>query len=138
MIEKFEDLDLKDEDTIEQVEVKVQEKLGLSIIDMKTALSEAVIKGAEELTLEFVNMAPLGDYSRLLEDNDSMAEFLKSEGHKTEHWKLYGVKTCNSNDKLITFEFANLSVDEGEALQGFVYVSVQGKIKHAFAQNSDN
>lgn len=134
MIEKFEDLDLQTEDTMEQVDTKVQEKLGLSVADMRQALSAHVIDKAESLTHEFVNFAPLGDYGNLLEDNDSMAEFLKTEGHKPEHWKLYGVRVSDVNPNLLSFNFSNDAVDDGEIFQGFVFVSFQGKIKHAFAQ----
>lgn len=134
MIEKLEDLDLQVEDSMEQVEVKVQEKLGISVMEMRAALSSHVVEKAESLTHEFVNIAPLGDYGALLEDNDSMAEFLKTEAHKPEHWQLYGVRTSDVNPNLLSFNFSNDSVDDGDVFQGFVFVSLQGKIKHAFAQ----
>jgi hypothetical protein len=134
MIEKMEDLDLQVEDTMEQVQQKIQEKLGVSILELQQALSNHVVEKAESLTHEFVNIAPLGDYSKLLEDNDSMAEFLKTEGHKPEHWILYGVRVSDVNPNLLSFNFTNDAVDDGEIFQGFVFVSFQGKIKHAFAQ----
>jgi hypothetical protein len=111
MIEKFEDLDLQDVDTMEQVADKIREKLGVSIEEMQQALSSHVVEKAEALTHEFVNIAPLGDYSKLLEDNDSMAEFLKTEGHKPEHWVLYGVRQSDVNENLISFKFFN-KIDE--------------------------
>lgn len=138
MIDNFEDLGLDDKDEMPQVEQKIQEKLGLTVAEMKAALGDYVQGHAEELTHEFVNMAPLGDYSKLLEDNDSMSEFLKTEGFKSEHWELRGIRASDVQKNLLSFEFANKSVDDGESFQGFVYVSFQGKIKHAFAQGCDN
>jgi hypothetical protein len=134
MIEKFEDLDLQDADNMTQVEQKIQEKLGVSVQEMREALSKYTIENAERLTHEFVNMAPLGDYSNLLEDNDSMAQFLKNEAHKPEHWLLFGVRVSDVNPSLLSFNFSNDSIDDGEIFNGFVFVSMQGKIKHAFAQ----
>jgi hypothetical protein len=156
MIEKFEDLGFGalDEEvegepaptSIEEynnqrmakAEAIIKEKLGLSVDELKQRLSSYVVANAEELTLTLVNIAPLGDYSKLLEDNDGMAEFLKSEAHKVEHWKLNKISPSDVNDKLLSFEFANDSIDDGESFQGFVFVSFQGKIRHAFAQGCDN
>ena len=135
MIEKFEDLEFETADTIESVEAKVQEKLGITVQEMKEALSVSVSQYAEILaSTEFVNIAPLGDYGALIEDNDGMAEFLRTEAHKPEHWQLSGVNVTEDGKKLLTFNFANDSVDDGDVFQGFVYVSFDGKIKHAFSQ----
>lgn len=134
MIEKFEELGLQEADKMDAVEQKIQEKLGIKVEEMRIALSKHVLEKAEELTHEFVNMAPLGDYSKMLEDNDSMAEFLRTEAHKPEHWVLYSVRQSDTNDKLITFDFKNKSIDDGEVFTGFVFVSKSGVIRHAFAQ----
>lgn len=156
MIESFEDLDLKNvlkpediegpvqplspeeewKQTLAKMDTIFQEKLGVSIEQLKQSLSEYVVSHAEELTHEFVNIAPLGDYSKLLEDNDSMAEFLKTEAHKSEHWYLVGISPSDVQKNLISFSFGNKAVDDGENFEGFVYVSFQGKIRHAFAQGS--
>jgi len=134
MVEKFADLGLDKADSIEEVEKKIQEMLGVSVLEMRQALSSYVLDKAEDLTHEFVNVAPMGDYGKLLEDNDSMADFFKTEAHKTEHWLLKEVAPSDVNKELITFRFANDAVDDGDIFTGFVYVSMLGKIKHAFAQ----
>lgn len=134
MIEKFEDLGLEPHNILEEVEPKIQDKLGITIQEMKAAIGVSVIENADELATEFVNIAPLGDYSKLLEDNESMAEFLKTEAYKEEHWHLTGIRILDEKKKLLTFYFSNDSVDDGELFQGFAYVSFEGKIKHAFAQ----
>ena len=136
MIEKFEDLELTDDiDTTEKVDIKLQEKLGLSVASLQDILSKWLLDNAETLTLDFANIAPLGNYENLLEDNDGMANFLKSEAHKPEHWILHAVR-MSPNDKhnLIVFDFVNKAVDDGDVLKGLVFVSLQGKVKHVFAQ----
>lgn len=127
-------LGLTDEDTADTVALKVQEKLGTSLGLMQEALSKATIERAEEFTLELPNIAPHGEYEKLIEDNDGMAEFLKTEAHKPENWKLYGIKMSDVKKELISFVFHNMAVDDGESFTGFVFVTKMGKIKHAFAQ----
>lgn len=156
MIETFEDLgfhELGKEEDIEgpvqpidpveeakqfvaQIDSILQEKLGVSIELLKKQLSDYTVAHAEELTHDFVSVAPYGDYSKLLEDNDSMAEFFKTEAHKIENWRLVGITPSDVKKDLITFNFSNKSVDDGDNFEGFVYVSFQGKIRHAFAQGS--
>lgn len=125
-------LDLKDEDTAETIAAKVQEKMGVSFGQMQEALAKSLVDRAEEMTLEMMNIAPHGDYEKLIEDNDGMADFLKTEAQKPENWKLYGIKSSDVKKDLISFVFVNMAVDDGDKLQGFVFVSKTGKIKHAF------
>lgn len=134
MIEKFSDLELEKVETEAEVSALLFEKLGISISEMKKALSSAVIASAYELTHEMTNIAPLGDYSNLLEDNDSMAEFLHTEAHKEEHWLLEQANVSDVQSTLLVFKFGNNAIDDGTVFKGFVYMSFQGKIKHAFAQ----
>jgi hypothetical protein len=134
MIESIADLGLDEADKVEDIEKKLQEKLGITVKEMQEHLSSYVKEHAEELTHEFVNIAPMGKYDELLEDNDSMAEFLKTEAHKPEHWLLYSIRQNETNQTLISFDFKNAAVDEGESMEGFVFVSKSGKIRHAFAQ----
>lgn len=138
MVEKFADLGLEKAESIEEAEKMIQEKLGITSLEMKQALSNYVVDKAESLTHEFVNIAPLGDYGKLLEDNDGMAEFLKTEAHKPEHWELQAVRASDVNENLLSFEFGNKAVDDGDIFKGFVFVSLQGKIKHAFAQGDNS
>lgn len=126
-------LDIEDEDGAEEVIKKVEAKMGTSIQTMRESLSQWVIQHAEEMTLDFVNIAPLGDYEKLIEDNDGMAEFLKTEGHKPEHWKLYGIRMSDYNKSLISFTFVNMAVDEGESLKGSVFTNKTGVVRHSFA-----
>jgi hypothetical protein len=159
MIEKFEDLGLDDLDKdleemikdkksidieefnefrMKRAESLIQEKLGLSIDELKSALSNYTVANADELSDQFVNIAPLGDYGELLETTDEKITFLKGEGALAKHWLLRAIRKSDIKENLISFEFLNDSVDDGDVFQGFVYVSFQGKIRHAFTQGCDN
>ena len=139
MIEKFEDLkldDLKLDETLdEKLDLILKEKLDLTISVLQNSLSNWLQNNAEKLALTLPNIAPKGDYEHLLEDNDSMSEFLKNEAHKPEYWKVVCIR-ADKNPKLnlIIFDFDNTAVDDGGMLKGLVFVSMQGKIKHTFAQ----
>jgi hypothetical protein len=127
-------LGLTDDDTAETIAVKVQEKMGVSLNLMRERLSQVLVDKAEEFTLELPNIAPLGDYGKLLEDNDQMALFLKEEANKSEYWKLYGLKASDVKKDLVSFIFVNMAVDDGDVFKGFVFLSKTGKIKHVFVQ----
>lgn len=160
MIDKFEDLGVNEIELFEDIEgpvqpvpyeqlhkeyiakidARVQERLGISFDTMKQLLSDYTISHAEEMTHDFVNITPFGDYGKMLEDNDGMADFLKAEAHKVEHWHIKSIRQSEhkSMPNMITFHFYNKSVDEGESMFGYVYVNFEGKVKHAFAQADDN
>ena len=87
--------------------------------------------------MDFVNIIPYGDYDRIIEDNKAMVNFLRDHASKENNWELYSVTMCDTHDNLISFYFKNQSVDDGDALCGFVYVSFDGKIKHTFAQGEN-
>jgi hypothetical protein len=127
-------LDDEKEESVQQKIDKIQAKLGVTNEQLLQALSTYVVEHAVPLTSEFVNIAPLGDYSKLLEDSESMAQFLVTEAHKPEHWDLYQVKLSQVNQELVVFEFVNKAIDDGDAMSGFIYVSFEGAIKHVFAQ----
>lgn len=131
-VNKFFGFDKDDEP--ENLIKKVEEKFGSPVLQMQQALSKSVSERAEELTLELPNIAPLGDYENLLENNDDMADFLKGEAGKPEHWKMMGISVNDYKKELLSFSFFNQAVDDGTTLQGFVFTSKAGKIKHAFAQ----
>lgn len=125
---------LTDDDKIEDATRKVETKLGISVETMQQQLSSYVIDHAEELSLNLPNIAPLGDYGKLLENNDDMTQFLKEEGNKVEHWKLCAIAQSPINKSLLSFKFFNSGVDDGNTLTGFVFASKSGKIRHAFCK----
>lgn len=133
-MEDFKELDFLPEDTEETIEVKLKEKLGLSLLTLKETLTTFVVDKAEELTHQFVNIVPYGDYDKILENNDDMATFLKAEASKPENWKLQYIETTKSAVPMLQFSFKNTSVDDGEGFVGNVYLGLNGKVKHVFAQ----
>lgn len=136
-MEDFKDLSFADAPTYEEVKNLIQEKLGISIDEMTVAICKYVSLHSEEMALQLPNIAPYADYAKLLEDNDSMAEFLKNEAVKVENWKLFEIKPDSHNDKLLQFSFSCTAVDDGNTVIGFVYISPSGKIRHAFACYQD-
>lgn len=144
MIDSIKDLGLdevlKDFDKLEaheieeKIDVVLQEKLGVGLVDLKNALNESIKTRAEELALDLPNVAPYNDYGNLLEDNDSMATFLRDESSKLENWLLDSIQEDNKNKNLIKFLFLNKAVDDGHVLEGIVFVNKSGVIRHAFAQ----
>lgn len=119
---------------IDEWDLKLQEKLGLKIVDLQNSIGEWINKNAEELAQEFVNIAPSGDYGALIEDNDGLASYLKQEAAKPEYWEMAGVVSC-ADPNMIKFTFDCTIVDDGDTFKGFVFVSKSGKIRHSFAQN---
>ncbi|SRR6266404_5987780 len=137
MIEKFEDLGLKDEFKIEEVDAILQEKMGIKIADLQQAICDYVQSHSEEMSLQFKNIAPLGDYEKLLEDNDSMASWLREEAAKIEHWKLSEIHPHEVHKNLLQFIFKCSAIDDGTTCRGFAFVSLSGKVRHAFARGDD-
>lgn len=132
MISKYEDLDLLSKDHIEQIDTKLQEKLGVCVYQLQQALEVPCSDKARELAENFRCIAPYGDYSKMLEDTESIFNFIKSEAYKSEHWFLTRVYSTDGN--LVAFRFLNKAIDDGKAVLGFVYVSYNGKVRHAFVQ----
>lgn len=132
-MEDFKGLDLTQAKTLEEIEKLIVEKLNISLPEMKEAICKYVDSHAEELTHQFANIAPYENYEKLLEDNDSMADFLKVEATKQETWHLDMIQPDNKNPNLLEFSFHCKAVDDGNTMKGFAYVGVSGKIRHAFA-----
>ncbi len=137
LMKKIHELPFTDEQTEEERQAMIfgfiRDEFNLQPEDLTTRLSSYVQEKAENLTLDMMNIAPHGDYSKMLHNEDDMAQFLKSDAHEGKNWKLSMISPEHKLN-LLKFEFANTAVDDGESLKGMVYVSYQGKVKHAFAQ----
>lgn len=123
-----------EKDLVEQITALLQEKLGVSVEQMTTALSEWMVAHAEEMTLDIPNIAPHGQYDKILENNDDMANFLKTEAHKPENWKMFSLGRTKDKPPMLEVIFINTAVDDGETMHGYVFLGLSGKIRHAFAQ----
>mgnify|MGYP001206206830 CR=1 FL=1 len=111
------------------------EPTSLTVVQLKEVLKNKMQEKAEELSLEMENIAPFNDYSKLIEDNDGMAAFMKNEASNSENWKC--VSFSKYNDFIIISRFSNKAIDNSDNIFGFVYFSIFGKIKyvHIKAEN---
>lgn len=141
MIDSVKDLGLDelnkeevDEKFWELLDQRLQEKMGLSLEKLKQSVCNSIKERAEELALDLSNIAPYGDYGSMLEDNDSMANFLKKEASKPENWKLYSINVDTKNENLLKFLLFCKAVDDGDVIQGVVFTNKSGVIRHAFCQ----
>ncbi len=137
MIKDIADLNFESSDTEEIVSSKIKEKLNIDIPAMKDCLSNFVIDNSDQLSNDFVNIIPYGDYSKFLEDADKISKFLKDEASKIENWKLIYITPSDINQDLIEFVFNNKSIDDGDIFQGHIFLNKSGKIKHAFTKVMD-
>lgn len=128
----FKDLDKDDPDFWNKIDLKLKEKLNLGLDDIKASITTYVSSHAEDLALQLPNIAPNGDYGKLLEDNDDMSDFLKKETAQPENWILNTISEHDQHKSLISFEFLTKTVDDGKTLRGLSFVSKAGIIRHAF------
>jgi cobalamin biosynthesis Co2+ chelatase CbiK len=76
MIEKWEDLDVNFmRDDPEVILEKIKDKLGVTLQDMQSALSQHLTLKYEKVVETAVNIAPHNDFSKLIEDKSEMAIF---------------------------------------------------------------
>lgn len=138
MINQWEDLGVTGQETSEQIDQIIQEKIGIDFAAMKAALQLALEQRAEEIAQNYIVMVPNGDYFNSLEDHDEMAKFLREKATKPEHWKItqFGLSKDAKKPKMLDFVFANTAVDEGDSLVGYVFVSFAGVIRHTFVQGT--
>jgi hypothetical protein len=135
------------EDEYKELEARLLEGMGmapevLALIDENAQrftekLSTVLRDKAESLTLELPNIAPLGDYSKLIEDNDGMTDFLKSEASKPEYWKLNLIRKNDLNDTMIDLVYTNQAVGDGTEVSGVVFINKACVIRHAMVQYND-
>src|SRR5579872_2836547 len=118
MIESFESLGITGEEEVEQLDALFQEKLNVSFADMKDALRESLHNHAHEVASQFLVLTPNGDYTKLLEDQDKIAEFLRGEACKDENWLPVYVGTSRDPKlpNMLEILFGNKAVDDGDAM----------------------
>lgn len=134
MIESYDELNLSQDDSLEQVDAKLVEKLGITLSYLQNSLSEYMQKKSDSLAKEFVNIAPNGDYINILEDSESISNFLKSKASSPENFKLREIKLNATKNNLVSFEFSNAAIDNGDSCTGFAYVNFAGKLRHSFVK----
>lgn len=117
----------------QEIQDKLIELLGVPLVEMQNALSKWVQENSDELANDFGSIAPNGDWDRMIDDHSEMSQWFKTEGHKPENWRMESFSD-SAIPNLVGVSFANTAVDDGTECSGVVYVSLQGKIKHAFAK----
>ncbi len=125
------------EEFYSKIDAKLQEHLNINLSTMKKSLTKYVEENASKISLNVPCLAPDNDYSKLLEDNDSIAEYLQKEGTKPDQYFLLNVAEDNKIKHLLKFQFYMPQINKGESLFGYVFVSKTGAIRHAFVQSED-
>lgn len=132
-MEKNEDLNLDVSDTEEIINEKIKNSLGISISDIKNEVCLYMKDKSELLLNKIVNIIPYNDYGKILEEKSDILNFLKNECSSPETWDILGINSLKDKN-LLTFEFNNSIVDEGNSLSAYVVIDAKGKIKHIFAE----
>ena len=125
------DISFADAKEPEDIDKILREKIGIGLLECSQALSDALANRADELAPDLPNVAPYGKYDKLIEDQESILQFIKEEAIKPENWT---VSFVDAKESLMQLTFLNKSVDDGDTLKGHVFVGKSGKIRHAFAQ----
>jgi hypothetical protein len=126
--------DLEGEALLSKIDEILKEKLNLGLDDIKKPLIEYLVSHAEALSLELPNIVPFGNYEKILEDNDGMAQFLKTDAANSKYWVIYGISDDDKFPQLVRFVFLCTAIDDGNSLKGTVFVSKTGVVRHAFVQ----
>jgi len=113
---------------------QIQEKLYVSLDNMKNEIINWVRDNTMSLAEQFKYVVAFGDYDRFFDEKQLIQGFFAEEASKIENWIISGAK-LDLKLNLIKFAFSCKAIDEGDSLKGYVYVSENGKVKHAFAQN---
>jgi hypothetical protein len=134
MIDKIEDLVFTEEQTEEQIDQMVKDKLGIGFAEMAEHLSQYIEEKAEELAQNYVTVVAYGDYGKILEGDDKIAQFFRQEATKPDSWVPF--KLLSSTDpkypNMVEVAFINRAVDEGDSMMGYVFVSFAGVVRHSF------
>lgn len=119
--------------TDEEIDAKMQQHLNLTLQTLKNKLTTVFSSKLDVLVEKLPNIAPHGDYSKLIDDEEGMKNFLSIELTKEDSWKLRSIYQHHSNENWILFVFSCLAVNNGDSnLRGNVIVSKKGIIRHSF------
>ncbi len=110
----------------------LKEELNISLDDCSKALHDSLYERADELFEDIINLAPYGNYDKMMEDPEEISSFLKDEACDLENWKIDFIELEKKEDKLLKLTFLNKAVDDGDILKGYVFIGLSGKIRHAF------
>lgn len=126
------------EETTEQVEAKIEATWEIKFADLRKTLEACTVEVSAKLAEDMITVAPYQDYGKLLEEQEAIYTFLRDEGSLAKNWKLAMVEQTDTRlvaEPLLQLVFDNIAVDEPGTLKGFIYLSMSGKVKHAFVRN---
>jgi hypothetical protein len=134
MIDKIEELDFTEELTEEQISQLFKDKLGIGFPEMAEYLSRYVAERAEELAQNYATVIPHGDYGKVLEGDDRIADFFRREATKPEAWIPHKIRSSTDPKypNMVEIMFLNKAVNEADSMMGFVFVSFAGVVRHHF------
>jgi hypothetical protein len=138
MIEKFEDLEIAEDATYEDAQAVIEEKLQIKFSDIIELLNDSLKERAKDIAENFLVMTPFGDWSKILEEQSKIINFLKTKAAQAENWKAtyIGISRDPKLPNMVEILFANEAVDEGDILLGYVFLNYSGKIRHLFVDGS--
>ena len=126
------------EDTVEQVEAKIEEIWKVKFSDLRKTLEKCTKEIANKLAEDMITVAPYQDYGKLLEEPEAIAAFIRDEASVPKNWELSMVEETDTRlvaEPLLQLVFDNIALDELGTLRGFIYLSMNGKVKHAFVRS---
>lgn len=112
----------------------LQDNLKVSLEDCVVQLNSFLRDRSQDVLKDMFNLAPYGDYSKYTEDLGVILNFLQNEAAQAKNWKVNFSLLRKKDDELIELIFNNIAVDDGDILQGYVFIGLSGKIRHAFVQ----
>ena len=115
----------------------LKELATVEVGDLIPILCEDVKERAGTMANGFRTIAPYGEWSSIIEGEDKIKNFILSECSKSENWEISGVVPHKTNKSIVKVYFANKAVDDGDKVEGVVFITTSGKIKHAFVQGED-
>ena len=138
MIDSIQDLGITGAEEMNQIDDCLHDKLGISLADMTCLLQTCLQERAKEIADEFLVMMCYGDYGKILEDQSKMAHFLQHQASEPDNWKLMAIGESQDPKMpdMIEVVFANMAVDEGESVEGYVFLNYAGKVLHVFVQGN--
>lgn len=128
---EIKDFEFTDKETEESFIQKIKDKF-IDVNELTPHICSWLKNNAEDLVDTILNIAPNGDYSKLISEPDEMVKFVKEVCCNPEVWKC-----CSMSEKgqLFKFEFKCTAIDDGDKFFGIVMIGKESKkVRHAFVQ----
>lgn len=126
------DLELTPSMNEKELNLKIKEKLNVTLLLLKKNLCSFIKKNLNTLSKNVISIAPFNDYSRFVNEPEDVLKFIKEEVCKSKNWKIVAVTPIVNNDKqLVKFQFNCIAADDGNIFKGYIYVDNEGSILHS-------